>query len=163
MERDDGCLSLLRIPIKSSTSSGHVVHQSERSDASVNIIHSSGRHGQRGVDLAPGLSLEIEPVGIVDQTVQDGVPDGWIGQAGVPLCNGHSSGDHGGGSAVAIIQDLEQVLGLGAGQGIPRPIVEGQEVGTSKGVEEFGIGTVGVGEGHLVQETGGAQIGCFRG
>ena len=148
----------MRIPMKSSTSSGHVVHQSERSDASVSIIPSSGRHGQRGVDLASGLSLEIEPVGIVDQTVQDGVPDGWVGEAGVPLGNGHLSGDHGGGSAVAVIQDLEQVLGLGAGQGVAQPIVEGQEAGTRKGVEEFGIGTVGVGEGHLMQETGGAQI-----
>jgi hypothetical protein len=29
---------MLRIPMKSSTSSGHAVHQSERSDASMNII-----------------------------------------------------------------------------------------------------------------------------
>ena len=82
--------------MKSSTSSGHVDHQSERSDAGVNIIHSSGRHGQVRVELTSGLSLEIEPVGIVDQAVQDGIPDGWIGKADVPLCNGHLSGDHSG-------------------------------------------------------------------
>ena len=86
----------VRIPMKSSTSSGHVDHQSERSDAGVNIIHSSGRHGQVRVELTSGLSLEIEPVGIVDQAVQDGIPDGWIGKADVPLCNGHLSGDHSG-------------------------------------------------------------------
>jgi uridine phosphorylase len=42
----------LRIPVKSSTSSGDAVHPSERSDASMNIIPSSGRHGQGRVDLA---------------------------------------------------------------------------------------------------------------
>jgi len=141
-----------------STDSGHVDHQSERSDASVNIIRSSGRHGQGGVGLSSGLSLEIEPVGIVDQAVQDGIPDGWIGKADVPLCNRHLSGDHSGCTAVAIIQDFEQVLGLGAGQGIAQPIVEDQELDSSKGVEEFWVGTVGAGEGDLVQETGSAQI-----
>jgi hypothetical protein len=93
--------------MKSSTSSGHGVHQSERSDASENIIHSSGRHGQGGVDLAAGLSLEIEPVGIVDQAIQDGVADGWVREAGMPICNRHLSGDHGGRSVIAIIQDFE--------------------------------------------------------
>ncbi len=87
-------LKRLRIPMKSSTSSEYVDHQSERSDASVNIIHSSGRHSQGGVDLPSGLSLETEPIGIVDQAVQDGVPDGWIGETGVPLRNRHLSGDH---------------------------------------------------------------------
>jgi len=109
---------MLRIPMKSSTSSGHVVHQSERSDASVPIIHSSGRHGQGGVGLAPGFPLEIEPIGVVDQAVQDGVPDGGIGDAGVPFCDRHLSDDSCGRSAIAIIQDLEQVLGLAAGEGI---------------------------------------------
>jgi hypothetical protein len=42
----------VRIPVKSSTSSGDAVHPSERSDASMNIIPSSGRHGQGRVDLA---------------------------------------------------------------------------------------------------------------
>jgi len=151
-------LPMMRIPVKSSTSSGHVVHQSERSDASVNIIQSSGRHGQGGAGLAPGLSLEIEPVSIVDQAVQDGVPDGWIGEAGVPFWNRHLSGDHCGGSAIAIIQDFEQVLGLCASQGITQPVVEDQESHSGEGVEEFGVGAIGVGEGGLVKETRGALI-----
>jgi hypothetical protein len=46
-------LMQLRIPMKSSTCSGHAVHLSERSDASVIIIPSSGRHEQGRIDLAP--------------------------------------------------------------------------------------------------------------
>jgi predicted GTPase len=44
---------LVRIPMKSSTSSGDAVHLSGRSDASISIIQSSGRHGQGRIDLAP--------------------------------------------------------------------------------------------------------------
>lgn len=144
--------------MKTSTSSGHVVHPSERSDASENIIHSSGRHGQGGVDLASGLSLETEPIGIVDQAIQDGVPDGWIGEAGVPLCNRHLSGDHSGRSVKAVIQDFEQVLGLAASEGISEPVIKDQKLGSGKGVEELGVGAVGVGEGDQVEKAGGALV-----
>jgi hypothetical protein len=47
----------VRRPMKSSTSSGHAVHLSERSDASEIIIPSSGRHGQGRIDFASGVSL----------------------------------------------------------------------------------------------------------
>jgi len=43
----------MRNPMKSSRSSGDAVHLSERSDASMSIIPSSGRHGQGRIDLAP--------------------------------------------------------------------------------------------------------------
>jgi RHS repeat-associated protein len=39
---------------------------SERSDASINIIPSSGRHGQGRIGLSARLPLQIEPVGIVN-------------------------------------------------------------------------------------------------
>jgi hypothetical protein len=43
----------MRIPMKTTTCSGHAVHLSERSDASEIIIPSSGRHGQGRIDFAP--------------------------------------------------------------------------------------------------------------
>ena len=52
-------------------------------------------------------------MGIVNQTIEDGVSDRWIGKASVPLGNGHLSGHQRRGAAVAIIQDLEQVLSMG--------------------------------------------------
>jgi hypothetical protein len=49
----NGAEAKLRIPMNSSTCSSHAIHLSERSDASVTIIPSSGRHGQGRIDLAP--------------------------------------------------------------------------------------------------------------
>ena len=100
----------VRGPMKLATSSGHAVHSSERSDASEIIVPSSGRHGQGRIDLAPRLSLESQPISIVHQAIQDGVCDGGIGEAGVPVGDRHLSGHQRRGSAVAIIQDLEQAL-----------------------------------------------------
>jgi hypothetical protein len=148
----------MRIPMKTSTSSGHVVHPSERSDASVHIIHSSGRHGQAGIGFTSRFPLEIEPIGVMDQAVQDGIPDSWVGETGVPFCNRHLSDDHGGRSVIPVIQDFEQVLGLGAGEGIAQPVVKDQELHSGEGVEEFGIGAVGVGEGDMLEETRGALV-----
>ena len=82
----------------------------------------------------------------MNQTIEDGVSDRRIGKASVPLGNGHLSGHQRRGSAVAIIQDLEQVLRLEPGQRISEPVVEDQELDAGEGVQEFGVGAVGVGE-----------------
>jgi hypothetical protein len=94
----------------------------------------------------------------VHQAIQDGVCDGGIGEAGVPLGDGDLSGHQRRGSVVAIIQDLEQVLRLGAGQRITQPVIEDQELDTREGVQELGVGAVGVGERRLMQEAGGALV-----
>ena len=92
------------------------------------------------------------------QAIQDGVCDGGIGEAGVPLGDGDLSGHQRRGSAVAIIQDLEQVLRLGTGQRVSQPVIEDQELDPGEGVQERGVGAVGVGESGLVQEAGGALV-----
>jgi hypothetical protein len=102
--------------------------------------------------------LQIQPIGVVNQTIQDGITDGRIRETGMPLDHRHLSGDQGGGSAVAIIQDFKQVLRLGTGQRITEPVIEGQELGAGEGVEELGVRAVGVGEGDMVEETRGAMV-----
>ena len=80
------------------------------------------------------------------------------GETGVPIGNRHLSGDHRGGLSIAIVQDLEQVLRLGTGQGIAEPVIEDQELGASKGIEELGVGAVGVGKRNEVEETRSAMV-----
>jgi len=45
-----------RISTKPSTSPGHAIYLSERSDAIIHIIHSTGRHGQGRKEQSPGQS-----------------------------------------------------------------------------------------------------------
>ena len=76
----------------------------------------------------------------------------------MPFCHGHLSDDGCGRAAVTIVQDLEQILGLDAGQWVTQPVVEDQELNPGKGIEKLGVGAVGVGEGGLVQQARGALI-----
>ena len=94
----------------------------------------------------------------MNQTIQDGISDRWVGKASVPLSNGHLSGHQCRRTAVAIIQDLEQVLRLGSGQRISEPVIEDQELDTGEGIQELRVGAVSVGESGLVQEAGGALV-----
>jgi hypothetical protein len=56
-------IDVVRRPMESSRSSGHAVHQSERSDASEIIIPSSGRHeqGRDRLSLVPSALAEAQP------------------------------------------------------------------------------------------------------
>jgi len=76
----------------------------------------------------------------------------------VPLGDRDLGGHQRGGSALAIIHDIEQVLRLGMGQRISEPVIEDQELDPGEGVQELWVGAVGVGESGLVQEAGGALV-----
>jgi hypothetical protein len=54
-------------------------------------------------------AFQGEPMSLVDQAVQDGVPKGGVADARVPVLEGELAGDEGGAAAVAILQDFEQV------------------------------------------------------
>jgi hypothetical protein len=94
----------------------------------------------------------------VNETIQDGITDSGIREPGMPLSHRHLGGDHSGGSTIAIIQDFKQVLRLRTGQGITEPVIEDQELGAGEGVEEFGVGAVGVGKGDVVEEPRSAEV-----
>ena len=55
------------------------------SDASITIIHSSGRHGQGAIGPAARFPSQFQPIGVVDQPIQDGVPERRIWAALLPL------------------------------------------------------------------------------
>lgn len=53
---------------------------------------------------------------IVSEPVEDGVSQGRFGDAAVSVGDGDLGDNHGGGAAVAVVEDLQQIAGLGAGQ-----------------------------------------------
>jgi len=76
----------------------------------------------------------------------------------MPLGNRHLSGYQCRSASVAIIQDLEQVLRLEPTQQVSKPVVKDQQLDTSEGIQEIGIGAVGVRDLGLAQEAGGAVV-----
>ena len=45
----------------------------------------------------------------MNETIQDGVAEGWVADNVVPMFDGDLAGDDGGGATVAIIEDLQKV------------------------------------------------------
>ena len=97
-------------------------------------------------------------MGIVDEAVEDGVGEGRVTEAGVPVIDGHLGGDQGSAVAVAVVEDLQDITGLGGGEGITEPVVEDEQVDTTQGIQQLGVGAVGVGERGGVDQTGEALV-----
>jgi hypothetical protein len=80
----------------------------------------------RGAQFPHALPLQLDPVGIVDETIQDGVRQGWAADDFVPLREWHLAGDNGGAAAMAVLEDLEQILPLDLGEDGQAPVVQDQ-------------------------------------
>jgi len=65
---------------------------------------------------ARGFPLQLEPVGVVDEAVEDGVAEGGIRNPIVPGRYRDLAGDDGGGTPMAVIDDLQQVAPLLGGE-----------------------------------------------
>jgi hypothetical protein len=59
---------------------------------------------------AQGLAAEFQAVSVVDEAVEDGVGVGGHADDGVPVGDRQLAGDDGGAPAVAIFEDLQQVV-----------------------------------------------------
>ena len=63
----------------------------------------------------------------MDDAVEDGVGDGWIGDDLMPVLDRHLAGDDGRAALIAVVDDLEQVAALLAGERGEPPVVEDEE------------------------------------
>jgi hypothetical protein len=66
------------------------------------------RHDGFSADLSLRISKYFQPVGIADQTIEDGVSHGGVRDAGVPDGDGELGGHQRGASSIAFIKDIER-------------------------------------------------------
>jgi hypothetical protein len=70
----------------------------------------------RGAQFAQRFASELDTVCGMDQAVEHRVCDGWVPDVLVPVGDRQLAGDHGGGAAVAVVDDLEQVASVVSGE-----------------------------------------------
>lgn len=70
----------------------------------------------------------------MDQTIENGIGQGGIGEAGMPVLQRDLGGHQGRSPAVAVVDDLQQIPSLAGGQGIPQPVVEDEKRQPGQGV-----------------------------
>ena len=108
--------------------------------------------------LAHGSPFELNAVGIVDQTIQDGIRGGRISDLLMPMGDGELGGQDGGSIVIAILADLVEVPSLGLGQGIHGPIIDDEHVGAGNLTKELVEGAVGSSHGQIAKESSGPSV-----
>jgi hypothetical protein len=84
--------------------------------------------GAAGGPAAHGFPLELDAIGVVDEAVEDGVAEGRVGDPLVPGEHRQLAGDDGCGAAVAVVDDLQQVMPPLGRQRCQAPIVQQQHL-----------------------------------
>jgi hypothetical protein len=77
--------------------------------------------------FAHALASELDPVGIVNDAVEDGIGKRRIADDLMPAVDGHLTGDNERAGVVAILEDFEQVAGLVGRERLRAPIIEDEE------------------------------------
>src|SRR5258708_10607287 len=102
-------------------------------------------HSATGSGISAGFTgssqafpVEVNPVGVMDQAVEDSVGVGGVADQWVPLIDGDLAGDDGGAVAVAVLEDLQEVVAGPGGERLEAPVVEGEEVGATERAQETG-------------------------
>jgi len=80
--------------------------------------------GQLPEEFSHRLALQRESVRVVHQPVQDGVRQGVVADAGIPLVSRQLADDQRRGLAVAVVHDLHQVVAVGRLQRLQSPVVD---------------------------------------
>jgi hypothetical protein len=94
----------------------------------------------------------------VDEAVEDGVGIGWVADHRVPVLDGKLTGDDGGSAAVAIFENLEQVVASLGVKRVEPPIVENEELDAAQRAADAGISAIAARERQLAEQFGDALI-----
>jgi len=80
------------------------------------------------------------------EAVEDGVCEGGVADGFVPLVNGDLACHDGGGAAVAVLEDFQQVTALWGGEDGQSPIVDDQHIHAGDGFEEAAVAAIAAGK-----------------
>ena len=97
-------------------------------------------------------------MGLVYETIQDGICQGRVWQVGMPVGHGDLTSDQGGRATVAVIEDLQEVAGLGGRQRVAQSIVQDQQGQMRQAGQQFRIRAIGLCQVQGIQQARGALI-----
>ena len=95
---------------------------------------------------------------IMYQPVKDRISQGRVRYAGVPEIYGELGSHHGGVASIAVIEDIQQGLGIRQGEAVPEPIIKDQQIGFGKGSDQPGIFAFQLSSFDLLKEARQAEV-----
>ena len=111
-----------------------------------------------GDSLSHGGPVEVDPVRVVDDTVEDGVGECRFADDVVPFVDGQLAGDQDGGVLVSVLDDFHEVGSLIGAEAVGSPIVEDEEIGLGESTEQAGVASVGAPCFELGEHPGNALV-----
>jgi len=105
-----------------------------------------------------GWTLEHDAMGIVQNSIADGVGHGRVAKVVVPFRRGQLAGDDGGAKAVAIFQQLEQIAALLLFRWRDRPIVQHQQIDAGELLQKRDVRAIGMRQSQIFEEARRATV-----
>ncbi|MGY3146591.1 hypothetical protein ACVWYQ_003590 [Bradyrhizobium sp. USDA 3397] len=86
---------------------------------------------------------------VVDQPVEHGIGIGGVADQGMPLIDSQLAGDDGGTAAVAILEDLQEIMAGGSIERLEPPIVKDQEIDAAERAQQALMAAIAAGHDEL--------------
>ena len=100
------------------------------------------------------MAGEIDPVRVVDDAIEDGVCVGGIADQLVPFVNGDLAGDDRRSAAIALFENLEEIVTRSGIERLEAPVVEDEQLHVAERPLDAGISTVAAGEREIGEQLG---------
>ena len=110
------------------------------------------------LSLTHGLTLQFDAMCIVDEPVEDGIGDSGVGDGFVPGGHRELTGDDGGACAVAVVEDLQELVVLAILDLGHTPVVDEEESSLGDFLKQAREAAVCLGQGEAAEEFGCIEV-----
>ena len=100
----------------------------------------------------------MDSVGIVDQAIQNRISNGWVSDIFVPVFNRQLTGNDGGGMAMPLLDDLQEIPPFRICHGGQSQVVDGKEMGFAELGHDLSVTTIGFGQCEVVIKLRGTDV-----
>src|SRR6516164_7583095 len=108
--------------------------------------------------LAQAVAAELQAMRVVDDAVEDRVGEGRFADQIVPAVDRDLAGDQRGATAVAVLDDLQQVVTLLGAERLKTPVVEDQELDAAEGTHQARVTAVAARQCEIAEQARNALV-----
>lgn len=117
-----------------------------------------GRREAAGFQLSLRFTHQIDPMGIVDDAIENGSCQSWVFEVVVPEIDWDLGDQDAGAPLPAVVKDLKQMADLIRLQGISEPVIQDKKRCFGQAVQQLSPGPIGQGAFDFVEQSLAAKI-----
>src|ERR1700681_710883 len=102
--------------------------------------------GLAGLELAHAVAGEFDPVGVMDDAIEDGVGKRRVADDLVPALDWKLAGDDDRAGVIAILDNFQEIAALLGIELLRSPVVEDEKIDACKRAQELGVAAIATGE-----------------